>query len=163
MADDDRKISDEGYKKSDRRVAADGEAETPAAEAPSPSEPAQNAQDAASAEREASATQEAPTETEAPEETPEAPPQAETGEAPDIGVFGILRFAVSLLSQQAWVELGLQALPGHDTRTDLPAARVAIDTLTFLVDKLQPDLDQGEKKELEGLLANLRANYVQRA
>jgi hypothetical protein len=31
-----------------------------------------------------------------------------------------------------------------------------------MVEQLQPDLDEGEKRELDVLLANLRMNYVQR-
>ena len=145
MTDEERKISDEGYKKVDRRVTADAEtaaaAEAPPAEQP-PAEVAAADQPAPDAATEQGASAEAA--------------------AGNIGVYGILRFTVSLLSQQAWISLGLQAPPGQETQTNLPEARVCIDTLSFVVEKLQPDLDEAEKKELQGLLANLRANYVTR-
>jgi len=136
MTDEERKISDEGYKKVDRRVTADAEATSPA---------------------------EAPSEAQAPAEAAAEQDAAAASTMGEIGVYGILRFTVSLLSQQAWISLGLQAPPGQETKTDLHEARVCIDTLAFVVEKLQPDLDETEKKELQGLLANLRANYVTRA
>jgi hypothetical protein len=108
----------------------------------------------------------APEPTAEPEAAAEGAPEPESP-APqslaEIGVFGILRFTTSLLMQQAWIELGIQALPGMEAQQNLPAARVAIDTLAFLVDKLQPDLDEAEKHELAAVVANLRVNYIQRA
>lgn len=101
-----------------------------------------------------------------PEPEPEPAPEPEGPEPrslAEVGVFGILRFTTSLLVQQAWVDLGIQALPGTEATENLPAARVAIDTLAFVVDKLQPDLDADEKQELGAMLANLRVNYIQRA
>lgn len=82
----------------------------------------------------------------------------------DVGVFGILRFSVSLLVQQAWVSLGIQAIPGSgDVKVNIPEAKIAIDALTELVRLLGPDLDEAEKKELDAALANLRINFIQRA
>ena len=82
----------------------------------------------------------------------------------DVGVFGILRFSVSLLVQQAWVSLGIQAVPGSgDVKMNIPEAKIAIDALTELVKLLGPDLDEAEKKELDAALANLRINFIQRA
>jgi len=80
----------------------------------------------------------------------------------DVGVYGVLRFCVSLLVEQAWVALGIRALPGRETKENLPEAKVAIDALTGLVAQLQPDLDDSEKRELETTLANLRINFVRR-
>jgi hypothetical protein len=103
---------------------------------------------------------------EAPAEEPTAP-DAEPEAAPEgmgqIDVYGVLRFAASLLMQTAWMDLGIQASPGAETRTNLPHAKVAIDALSDIVARLQPDLDPAEKHEMEGVLANLRINYVQRS
>jgi hypothetical protein len=81
----------------------------------------------------------------------------------DIGVYGVLRFCVSLLIQQAWVALGIQAPPGGETRQNLPEDKVAIDVLAYLVGQLAPDLEAGEQREMDNLLATLRLNYVRRA
>ncbi len=69
-----------------------------------------------------------------------------------------------MLTQQAWVSLGIQKAPGaEDVEQDLPQAKVAIDTLEFVVSKLAPDLESQEKAELDSVLSNLQINYVKRA
>jgi len=104
---------------------------------------------------EASAQQ--PVDQEEPEMAQEIPLQA-------LDVYDTLRFAVSLLTQQAWISLGIQKAPGaEETQQDLPQAKVAIDTLEFVVGKLEPDLESQEKAELDSVLSNLQINYVKRA
>jgi hypothetical protein len=100
-----------------------------------------------------------------PAEPPQEPaPEAEEGEVPEINVYSLLRMTVGMFAEQAWLHLGLRMDPRtNKTQTDLPLAKVAIDTVSFIVDQLQPDLDAAEARELEALLANLRINYVQRA
>lgn len=78
----------------------------------------------------------------------------------DIGVNGILRFSTTLLVEQAWIALGIHAAPGKETAANLPEARLAIDVLGYLIDKLGPDLDASEKREMEAVLTNLRMNFV---
>ena len=131
------------YRKVDRRVEHEGE---PEAAAPSDEEePPQAA------------------ETAGPDQPTETQPKAQPASFAEIGVFGILRFSVSLLSEAAWMALGLIATPTGETREDLAQARIAIDALSDLIARLQPDLDASEKRELEQLLANLRVNFVQRS
>jgi len=108
-------------------------------------------------ETEAEAPAQPPVDQEEPEMAQEVPLQA-------LDVYDILRFVVSLLTQQAWVSLGIQKAPGaEEVQQDLPQAKVAIDTLEFVIDKLAPDLESQEKAELDSVLSNLRINYVQRA
>jgi hypothetical protein len=110
------------------------------------------------------------------EEVPEPPPHGRippeeppADEAPpmtlgDLSVYDTLRFAISLLGQQAWMRLGLTVLPGQtEPVADLPQARVAIDALEALVRLLEPSSDEAEKRELHTLLDNLRVNYVRKA
>ena len=105
----------------------------------------------------AEAAAELPVDQEEPEIAQEVPLQ-------DLDVYDMLRFVVSLLTQQAWVSLGIQKAPGaEDVKKDLPQAKVAIDTLEFVIDKLAPDLESQEKAELDSALSNLQINYVQRA
>ncbi|MCE5218767.1 DUF1844 domain-containing protein [bacterium] len=141
MADNERPNEDETYTKVDKRAVHEeaGQSEAPAQEA---------------------AAEEAP-----PAASQEQPPAAEpTGEQPqtlaEIGVNGILRFSTTLLVEQAWIALGIHAAPGKETATNLPEARLAIDVLGYLIDKLGPDLDVSEKREMEALLTNLRMNFV---
>jgi hypothetical protein len=71
--------------------------------------------------------------------------------------------SVGMYVEQAWIHMGLRMDPRKShVETNLPHAKVAIDTVAFMVEQLQPDLDEGEKRELDVLLANLRMNYVQR-
>lgn len=108
-------------------------------------------------ETEAEAPAEQPVDQETAEAVPEVPLQA-------LDVYDMLRFVVSLLTQQAWVSLGIQKAPGaEEVEQDLPQAKVAIDTLEFVVNKLEPDLESQEKAELDSVLSNLQINYVKRA
>ena len=100
---------------------------------------------------------EQPVEQEEPEMAQETPLQA-------LDVYDTLRFMVSLLIQQAWISLGIQKAPGaQETKQDLPQAKVAIDTLEFVIDKLKPALEPQERAELDSVLSNLQINYVKRA
>lgn len=147
MTDQDKPGGDPGYIKTDRRVSHQPEAPKPE-EPPAPeTEQQPEAAPADAADHE-------------PNPAPEAGPQPQT--LADVGVYGVLRFCVSILMEQAWVALGLHALPGRETQENLPEAKVAIDALTGLVAQLQPDLDPAEKQELESGLANLRINFVRR-
>ena len=99
----------------------------------------------------------------AAEEAAATEPEPEPETLADIGVYGILRFCVGLLAQQAWIALGIVAPPGGETKQNLREARVAIDTLALLVEQLKPDLDEVEMREMNITLADLRANYVRLA
>ena len=108
-------------------------------------------------ETEAEAAAQQPVEQEEPEMAQEVPLQA-------LDVYDTLRFMVSLLIQQAWVSLGIQKAPGaEEVEQELSQAKVAIDTLEFVIDKLAPDLESQERAELNSVLSNLQINYVQRA
>jgi len=65
-------------------------------------------------ETEAEAPAEQPVDQETEEAVPEVPLQA-------LDVYDMLRFVVSLLTQQAWVSLGIQKAPGaEEVEQDLP-------------------------------------------
>ncbi len=120
-----------------------------------------------SAEEESQPADQQETEAEAPAEQPvdeEEPEMAQEVPLQALDVYDTLRFMVSLLIQQAWVSLGIQKAPGaEEVEQDLPQARVAIDTLEFVIDRLAPDLEPQEEAELNSALSNLQINYVKRA
>ena len=120
-----------------------------------------------SAEQESIPANEQEVEAEAPAEQPvdqEEPEMAQETPLQALDVYDTLRFMISLLIQQAWVSLGIQKAPGaEEVQQDLSQAKVAIDTLEFVIAKLAPDLDLQEKGELDSVLSNLQINYVQRA
>lgn len=119
----------------------------------------------------------APEQEQAPAEEPEAEPQAETTEAPaeepqteapgeDIpppNVFDTLQFVTGLLVEQAWQFMGLHLPPGRkEPVTDLVQAKIAIDTLIFVADRLHPHLGEEERKAIRGIVSDLQINFVQR-
>jgi hypothetical protein len=85
----------------------------------------------------------------------------------DIGsldTYSLLGLFLGILAEKAWQTMGLRAKPGTDkVQADFDQARVAIDTTGFLAEKLQPHLPEDEKRRLEGLVADLRLNYVRLA
>lgn len=100
--------------------------------------------------------------TEPTAEPTEAPPSGDA--LPEVDTYGVLRLFLSMLIEQAWVQLGLRLAPGAtETHTDLKQAKLAIDTLAYLKDALGENLLPDEKREVEQTLATLRLNYVQRA
>ncbi len=94
----------------------------------------------------------------------EAGPTDEAVTFGDLSVYDTLRFTAGLLIQQAWIQMGVQLAPGAaELKHDLVQAKVAIDSLEFVVAKLEPQLDEHEQAEYESILANLRINYVKKA
>ena len=149
MTEEKKYEEEERYTKVDKRVTRD------APDAPEPEEDA--------ATEQTPAAEESATPSEPPAEGADQEAASDAQSLADVGVFGVLRFCVSLLTQQAWLALGVLAPPGGETKENLPEAKIAIDTLAVIVEGLTPDLDDDEKRELDGVLANLRANYVARS
>jgi len=88
-------------------------------------------------------------------------------EMTDIGsldTYSLIGLFLGILVEKAWQAMGLRTKPGTDKiETDFDQASVAIDTAGFLTEKLQPRLPDDEKRRLEGLVADLRLNYVRLA
>ena len=78
-----------------------------------------------------------------------------------LDTYSLLGLFVSLLAEKAWQTMGLTTKPGTDKiEADLDQARVAIDTTAFLAEKVEPHLPDIEKRQLEGIVADLKLNYV---
>ncbi len=88
-------------------------------------------------------------------------------EMTDIGsldTYSLIGLFLGILVEKAWQTMGLRTKPGTDKiEADFDQASVAIDTAGFLAEKLQPHLPDDEKRRLEGLVADLRLNYVRLA
>ena len=83
---------------------------------------------------------------------------------PPADVYDLLRFALGLFLNQAWIHLGVRTAPGAtETVTDLSKARVAIDTAVVLFEKLRSVMSEQEQRDVELELSNLRINFAQRA
>lgn len=102
---------------------------------------------------------------EAPAETPGETPGEDTGPPmPPMDVYSLLTTTIALLSNGAWGWMGLTPNPfTGEMEKDLPQAKVAIDTVAFLVDRVEPRLSEAEQRDMRNLLSNLRVNYVQQS
>ncbi len=81
----------------------------------------------------------------------------------DTDVFDMLRAAIGLFAQEAWIALGVQARYGSsETEVDLRCARIAIDTTRMLIEQLGDEATDAERREFDQLLTNLRINFVRR-
>ncbi len=71
---------------------------------------------------------------------------------------------VELYQQTAWMALGKIADPAtKETKTNLPQARWAIDTLSMIERKTRGNLSDQELRFLREILHMLRMNYVEEA
>ena len=117
-----------------------------------------------------------PEETAAAEpEAPDAPKQASEEDAgadepldfsgfnpfAGITVAGILQMSAGLLSERAWIDMGMVADPGTgQVEKRLDEAKRAIDALTDISRHLEPVAGPDERRELQTMLTNLRLNFV---
>ena len=108
-----------------------------------------------------------------PEQTPAEEPQAKAAEEPKTAppveempppnVYETLQFMTGMLAEQAWVFMGLHLPPGRkEPVTDLAQARIAIDAVIFLADKIHPHLGEDDRKALRSIVSDLQINFVQR-
>lgn len=101
-----------------------------------------------------------------PGETVESSTQEpeEAGELPVASVYDILQFVAGMLSEQAWQKMGLRLAPGQKEMTkDMTQAKLAIDTIAFIVDKLHPHIGENERRALRGILSDLQLNFVKQS
>ena len=109
---------------------------------------------------------------EAPSEQPAEQPKAEAAgaeaeneeplEMPLPDVYATLGFMVGMLAEQSWRFMGIRLAPGKkEPDKDLVQAKVAIDTLAFISDKLHPHITDEERSSLRQLISDLQINFVQ--
>jgi len=94
----------------------------------------------------------------------EAAAEGLQGGMPDLSVGNILRMTLGLLSEAAWVKMGLipNPLTGQMDR-DLGEARRAIDAVTDMARHVEASATPDEKREIQVMLSNLRLNFVQQS
>jgi len=81
-----------------------------------------------------------------------------------MSVYDILAILIEQMASVSWQKLGLQ----HDAMTgkiepNYVEAKVAIDVTAGLVQQLESQLDEEDKRKLHGMLRDLRINYVQKS
>ena len=76
----------------------------------------------------------------------------------------LLRVFISEMYARALVHMGLMVNPATNLLAkDLPQARLAIDCIGSLLEHLGPLAEEGERGELERMLADLRINFVRQS
>ena len=116
----------------------------------------------AEAQAEQAAEQPAVAETQAAAESETPEPDAgqhEHAQAADI--FTIVTWMIGVLASSAWQKMGLQVDPGTGTvEKDLEQARIAIDCVISLADRISAHLDDSGRRELRGIVSDLQINFV---
>lgn len=78
-----------------------------------------------------------------------------------LDTYALLSLFVSILSAQAWQHMGLRVkTETGKIEKDFERAKVAIDCIAFLIDKLEPHVADAEKNEMRRLLADLQINFA---
>jgi hypothetical protein len=94
---------------------------------------------------------------------PEEESGQQAGPAPEMRAEDVIRFAVNLFAEIAWVNLGIRANPASgETKTDFAQARLAIDSIKALVPLTEGRIDPHEVRDLNNLVGSLQFNYVQK-
>lgn len=91
-------------------------------------------------------------------------PEKEEQEFVLLPIPDLVRIFIAELQTRALVHMGV--IPNPATRlvaTDLPQARLAIDSVAALIEQLSPMAPPAEREELQTLLTNLRLNFVQQS
>lgn len=100
----------------------------------------------------------------APGPEPEAGERPEEQEMPPPNVYDLLQFVAGMLSEQAWLHMGIRLAPGQKEPTrDLAQAKIAIDMVVFIADKLHPHIGEDERRALRGLISDLQLNFVRQS
>ncbi|MCC2669265.1 MAG: hypothetical protein K0Q72_1736 [Armatimonadetes bacterium] len=99
-----------------------------------------------------------------PHDEPEADEPDEATGPLEVTVQGVLRFAIEMLSNHAWVSMGLMANPMNGKiQKDLPEAKRAIDILGDLARHAEAGAEPDEKRDLRNMLADLRVNFLRQS
>lgn len=78
-------------------------------------------------------------------------------------IVALMKLFITILSQRAWEYLGLIANPKTGvTKLDIKKSRMAIDTISFILDQIKDDIGDSEQREYRNFLTNLKMNFVDR-
>ncbi|MEZ8221084.1 protein of unknown function (DUF1844) [Candidatus Fervidibacteria bacterium JGI MDM2 JNZ-1-D12] len=90
--------------------------------------------------------------------------QAEQQQVTALDVPQAILFSISVLSELAWQKMGLHINPvTRQLEPDMKQARLAIDTISLLVEVIREWVSEREYDSLRTLLANLKLNFAEQA
>ena len=99
-----------------------------------------------------------------PHPDPEGMEQDEDMAPLEVTVQGVLRFAIEMLSNRAWVSMGLTPNPlTGKLEKDITEAKRAIDILGDLARHAEPGAEPDERRDLRNMLADLRVNFIRQS
>ena len=78
----------------------------------------------------------------------------------DLEIESILNFFIGVLSTKALLYLGIPVKQSEKLEKDLEKARLAIDTTSIMVEKLEPFINEEELKQLKQVVSNLQFTFV---
>ncbi|WP_232503663.1 DUF1844 domain-containing protein [Thermotoga profunda] len=81
-------------------------------------------------------------------------------EIPKLSMQDLILLFFNTIAARCWARLGLTKDEYGEMRQDLNEARLGIDVLDSILKALTAGIDQELYKELEGVVANLKLNYV---
>jgi 5-bromo-4-chloroindolyl phosphate hydrolysis protein len=81
-------------------------------------------------------------------------------EIPKLSMQDLIILFFNTIAARCWARLGLTKDEYGEMRQDLNEARLGIDVLDSILKTLTAGIDQELYKELEGVVANLKLNYV---
>lgn len=100
-----------------------------------------------------------------PQEEPQAEAESEAQGEPGMpqgDVYSLIGLSVMMLAESAWQWMGLRMNPGtHKVEKDLTQAKIAIDSIVFLTDKIGPHVSEEDRKAFKAMISDLQINYVQ--
>jgi len=84
--------------------------------------------------------------------------------AKPLSIYDVLAILIEQISSVSWQKLGLQPDPmTGKIEFDLVEAKVSIDVTASLVQHLESQLDEEDRRRLHSLVRDLRINYVQKS
>lgn len=76
----------------------------------------------------------------------------------------LLTWFIGILNGKAWEYLGLMMNPEtKELNQDLKKAKITIDSIDFMLERIKDELEAEDKKQLENILANLQMNYIEKS
>ena len=152
---------DKGYRVVDKRFTSGDGDETVEEEAVVQGEPAESEQSDVSDESAQSDASDEPDRSDVSDQSEEA---AAEQQAPPLvaDVYSIAKWVIGMMAAAAWQYMGVQVNPATGKiEKDLVQARIAIDTVVFLGDKIAPYVDETGRREVRALINDLQVNFVQ--
>ena len=84
-------------------------------------------------------------------------------QVPELNIYNELTVISAALSQMAMCLMGIQLIPGQkEMKVDMEQAKVAIDTVDYLVKQIEPKLSPEQVKEFQRIITDLQLNYAKR-